>query len=74
VVFEGELAGCAPAPDAVVPSVAADACCGVINFFTSRTSARAWAAAHPEVTGHLLSQRTALAVGIQTFGHLLRGT
>jgi hypothetical protein len=74
VVFEGELAGCGPAPDAVVPSVAAEACCGVINFFTSRQSARAWAAAHPEVTGRTLSQKDALAIGRQIFGHLLHET
>jgi Alkylmercury lyase len=71
VVFIGELASCGPAPDTVVPSVAADTCCGVINFFTGRTSARAWAAGRPEVTGRTLSQEDALAIGIQTFGHLL---
>ena len=59
IVFDGELASCGPAPDAVVPSVAADTCCGAINFFTSRKSARAWAAAHPEVTGRTLSQEDA---------------
>jgi hypothetical protein len=72
VVFDGEPASCGPAPDTVVPSVAADACCGVINFFTSRTRARAWAAMRPEVSGRTLSQEDALAIGIQTFGHLLR--
>jgi alkylmercury lyase-like protein len=54
-----------------VPSVA-DARCGVINFFTSRRSATAWAAAHPEVTGQTLNQEQALAAGIEIFGSLLR--
>ena len=74
VVFDGEQRSrgtCAP-PDATVPSVAADVCCGLINFFTSRDSAAAWAAAHPEVTGHTLSQNQARAAGVQTFGSLLR--
>lgn len=74
VVFNGERTGCSSAPDAVVPSVAADACCAAMNFFTTRNSARAWAAAHPEVTGRTLSQQKALAIGIQIFGHLLRET
>jgi hypothetical protein len=72
VVLDGEQARCGSAADAVVPSAAADTCCGVINFFTSRKSARAWAAAHPEVTGRTLSQKNALAIGIEIFGHLLR--
>lgn len=73
VVFNGEQTncGCASAPDATVPSVAADVCCGVINFFTSRKSVAAWAAAHPQVTGRTLSQKNALATGIQIFGPLL---
>ncbi|HEU5421168.1 MAG TPA: alkylmercury lyase family protein [Streptosporangiaceae bacterium] len=74
VVYEGEQhssGSCAP-PDAVVPSVAADACCGFINFFASRGSAAAWAAAHPEVTGRTLSQKEALAAGNRIFGSLLR--
>jgi hypothetical protein len=73
VVYSGQQdrATCT-APDAVVPSVAADVSCGLINFFTSRASAAAWAAAHPEVTGQTLSQEKALAAGIQIFGLLLR--
>jgi hypothetical protein len=73
VVFSGQQTGCGSgsSPGAVMPSVAADTCCGVINFFTSRKSARAWAAARPQVTGRTLSQEDALAIGIQTFGHLL---
>jgi hypothetical protein len=72
VVYRGQQdrATCT-APDAVVPSVAADVSCGFINFFTSRASAAAWAAAHPEVTGQTLSQEKALAAGIQIFGPLL---
>ena len=73
VVYNGQqrCATCT-APDAVVPSIAADVSCGFINFFTSYTSAAAWAAAHPEITGQTLSQRKALAAGIQIFGPLLR--
>jgi hypothetical protein len=52
VVYSGQQdrATCT-APDAVVPSVAADVSCGLINFFTSRASAAAWAAAHPRSPG-----------------------
>jgi len=73
VVYSGQQpCGTCAAPDAVVPSVAADVSCGFINFFTSRASAAAWTAAHPEVTGQTLSQKKALAAGIQIFGLLLR--
>ncbi|MGH3375912.1 MAG: alkylmercury lyase family protein [Actinoallomurus sp.] len=77
VVFVGQddTRGCAEPdaePDAAVPSVAADVCCGHINFFTSGESAAAWAEAHPEVTGQILSQRDALETGVQIFGPLLR--
>jgi hypothetical protein len=71
VVFEGEQARCCPAPDATVPSVAADASCSYINFFSSRKNAKAWAAEHPGVTGRMLSQKDALTVGAQIFGQLL---
>jgi Alkylmercury lyase len=76
VVYDGQQDACGtcPAPGAAVPSVAADACCGVINFFTSRRSATAWAAAHPEVTGQVLAQKKALAAGIEIFGSLLRAS
>jgi len=47
-------------------------CAAALNFFTSRASAAAWAAAHPEVTRQTLSQEQALAAGIQIFGPLLR--
>ena len=74
LVYAGrqEACGTCVAPDAAVPSVAADVCCGFINFFASRKRAAAWAAAHPEVTGQILSQRQALTAGIQIFGSLLR--
>jgi alkylmercury lyase-like protein len=73
VVYDGQQdRATGTAPDAIVPSVAADVSCGFINFFTSRASAAAWAATHPEVTGQTLSQEKALAAGIQIFGPLLR--
>lgn len=58
-------------PFSAVPSVAADVCCGYINFFTTTASAAAWAGAHPEITGQNLSQQAALKTGIQIFGPLL---
>jgi hypothetical protein len=65
VVFAGRTTdGCA-GPSAAI-------CCGHINFFTSHASAGAWAGAHPEITGGILSQARALAVGQQIFGQLLR--
>ena len=42
-----DACGTCAARDVAVPSVAADVCCGFINFFASRASAAAWAAAHP---------------------------
>jgi hypothetical protein len=74
VVFTGqqETCGICPEPDASVPSVAADVCCGFINFVTTQQRAAAWASAHPEVTGQTLDQKDALATGIQIFGLLLR--
>jgi hypothetical protein len=42
-----------------------------MNFFTSHTTAAAWARAHPEITGGILSQRRALEIGQQIFGQLL---
>jgi hypothetical protein len=76
VVYSGQQrpgGGCA-APGAGVPSAAADVSCGFINFFTSRDSAAAWAAAHPGITGQTLSQEDALAAAIQIFGPLLRAS
>ncbi len=76
VVYDGQqdTCGTCAAPGAAVPSVAADTCCGFINFFTSRRSAAAWAAAHPEVTGQTLTQKKAVAAGIEIFGSLLRAS
>jgi hypothetical protein len=74
VVFLGQQNTCGSCaePDAAVPSVAADVCCGHINFFTTRKSAAAWTSAHPEITGQTLSQKDALKTGVQIFGPLLR--
>ena len=47
-------------------------CCSYINFFASRPVAAAWARAHPEIDGGILSQARALEVGEQIFGQLLR--
>jgi Alkylmercury lyase len=65
VVFAGSTASSCEVSSAA-------SCCGHMNFFTSQTTAAAWAAAHPEVTGGILSQGRALQVGRQIFGHLLR--
>jgi hypothetical protein len=77
VVFYGQqetACGTCP-PDeagAVVPPVAADTCCGAINFFTANASAAAWARAHPEITGKVLDQREAWQAGVSIFGPLLQ--
>ena len=42
-----------------------------MNFFATRAAASTWAAAHPEITGGILSQDRALQVGIGIFGQLL---
>ena len=49
----------------------ASVCCGYMNFFATRAAASTWAAAHPEITGGILSQGRALQVGIGIFGQLL---
>ena len=64
VVFAGS------AGDACRP--AAERSCGYINFFAGRRAARAWARRHPEVTGTLLTQQSALGIGIAEFGSLLQ--
>ena len=46
--------------------------CRYINFFATSPGAEAWAAAHPDIDGGILSQARALEVGEQIFGHLLR--
>jgi Alkylmercury lyase len=48
-------------------------CCGYLNFFASASSARHWASQHPEVTGSVLDQARAQALGAQVFGSLLSG-
>jgi hypothetical protein len=65
VVFVGRTASECAGPSAAV-------CCQHINFFASRSAAAAWATAHPEVTGGILSQDRALEVGEQIFGQLLQ--
>ncbi|GGL55007.1 organomercurial lyase [Planomonospora parontospora] len=83
VVFYGrQPTGCGSRPsepppcesraDAVAASVAADLCCGVINFFTSTDAAQAWAAAHPHVAGQVLAQEQAWQLGVHIFGPLLQ--
>jgi hypothetical protein len=50
---------------------AADRCCGVTNFLTGPDTAQAWVAAHPDVSGVVLSQTQALRLGVDIFGRLL---
>jgi Alkylmercury lyase len=64
VVFAGHTATTCAGPSATT-------CCGYINFFTSHTTAEAWASTHHEITGGILSQSRALEVGQQIFGPLL---
>jgi Alkylmercury lyase len=47
--------------------------CGYLNFFTTPASAARWAAQHPMVTGSVLDQASAQALGKQIFGPLLTG-
>lgn len=51
-----------------------DTTCGTINFFTTADAAEAWAKRHPEVSGVVLDQTTALTNGIAEFGALLQPT
>jgi hypothetical protein len=64
VVFAGYTSSECAGPSAAT-------CCRYMNFFTSHTTAAAWASAHPEITGGILSQGRALEVGQQIFGQLL---
>jgi Alkylmercury lyase len=64
VVFAGHAADTCEGPSAAI-------CCGHMNFFSSHSTAAAWAQAHPEITGGILSQGRALEVGQQIFGPLL---
>lgn len=49
----------------------AECCCDFLNFFTDAQSAHAWATAHPEVPGQVLTQRDAEDLGVRLFGELL---
>jgi hypothetical protein len=66
-------AGCCPPADDTVgcAAPAADRCCGVMNFFTSHDNAELWLAAHPTVSGVVLSQGQAVRLGVDIFGRLL---
>jgi hypothetical protein len=64
VVFVGRTSSAGEGPSAAT-------CCGHMNFFTSHATAAAWARAHPEITGGIVSQGRALEVGRQIFGQLL---
>jgi hypothetical protein len=50
---------------------AAEVACGYINFFTRPATARAWAQAHSDLTGRMLSQAQAERLGRNIFGSLL---
>jgi hypothetical protein len=65
VVFDGSTGS-----DCAGPS--AEICCGYMNFFATRAAATAWAQAHPEITGGILTQDRAIKVGKQIFGRLLQ--
>jgi hypothetical protein len=65
VVYAGQTVGACTGSSATT-------CCGHINFFTSQATAAAWARAHPDVAGGILSQARALGAGRRIFGQLLR--
>ena len=65
VVFVGRTADQCAGPSAAI-------CCDHVNFFTTHSTAEAWASAHPEITGGILSQARAVEVAEQIFGQLLR--
>jgi Alkylmercury lyase len=64
-VFVGRTASECTGPSAAI-------CCAYINFFTTHSTAAAWASAHPEITGGIVSQGRALEAGQQIFGQLLQ--
>jgi hypothetical protein len=70
VVFVGAI-GAVDDRCRTTPSV--DRCCAVLNFFANEPNARAWHAAHPEVSGGVADQATAYRLGVETFGELLQG-
>lgn len=51
------------------PSI--DRTCGHINFFTGAAAAHAWSAERPDLTGTVLDQHHALALGVAEFAALL---
>jgi Alkylmercury lyase len=74
VVFTGQRTsygshGARSSTPAIAP--AAEVCCRYMNFFATPASAAAWASLHPEVTGQVRDQTTALRLGVAIFGHLL---
>jgi Alkylmercury lyase len=60
-------------PGLAAAPASAEVCCGYMNFFGTRASAEAWAAAHPEITGEILGQAAALQLGVDIFGRSLEG-
>lgn len=76
VVFVGSNtddgdAGCCPPEGEHVVAAAAERCCGVMNFFAGHDTAAEWIAAHPQVSGVVLTQQQALRLGADIFGRLL---
>lgn len=78
VHVDGHRATWYPPTGVVLAGASADCCapsaertCGHINFFTTPEAARAWAAAHPELTWTLLDQTQALDCAAAEFGPLL---
>jgi hypothetical protein len=74
VIYSGQRTssgpGNSPAAAGAIPP-AEEVCCRYINFFTAWAGAAAWASAHSEITGQILSRPAALRQGTDTFGHLL---
>jgi hypothetical protein len=74
VVYSGQRTPSGPAnfpAAACAVSPAEEVCCRYINFFTAWAGAAAWASAHSEITGQILSRPAALRLATGTFGHLL---
>lgn len=78
VHVDGDRAHWAPGTAVVLAGGCGDCCgpsadrtCGTINFFTTTEAAHAWAGRHPDVSGVVLDQTTALSNGIAEFGALL---
>lgn len=62
VVFVGAQPGDGPS---------AQTCCDYLNTFTDRTTAQAWVAAHPHITGEILNHTDAETLGRRIFSDLL---